>query len=56
MSLLNLVNGRLDDELHENQLKNLTTILGLYNAEGKSEIKSVTRVSRLAEVFNAILA
>ena len=54
--LSSLVNDHLDNELLENQLKNLPTILSLYNAERKSKIKSVTCVSTLAEVFNAIPA
>ena len=56
VSLSNLVNGHLDNELLEGQLNNLPTILGLYNAECKNKIKSVTHVSTLAEVFNAMPA
>ena len=55
-SLSNLVNGHLDNELLEGELNNLPTILGLYNAECKNKIKSVTHVSPLAEVFNAMPA
>ena len=56
VSLSNLVNGHLDNELLEGQLNNLPTILGLYRAECKNKIKSVTHVSTLAEVFNAMPA
>ena len=56
VSLSNLVNGHLENELLEGQLNNLPTILGLYNAECKNKIKSVTHVSTLAEVFNAMPA
>ena len=56
VSLSNLVNGHLDNELLEGQLNNLPTILGLYNAECKNKIKSVTHFSTLAEVFNAMPA
>ena len=56
VSLSNLVNGHLDNEQLEGQLNSLPTILGLYNAECKNKIKSVTHVSTLAEVFNTMLA
>ena len=56
VSLSNLVNGHLDNELLEGQLNSLPKILGLYNAECKNKIKSVTHVSTLAEVFNAMPA
>ena len=56
VSLSNLVYGHLDNELLEGQLNNLPTILGLFNAECKNKIKSVTHVSTLAEVFNAMPA
>ena len=46
----------LDNEPLEGQLISLPTILGLYNAECKSKIKSATHVSTLAEVFNAMPA
>ena len=56
VSLSSLVNGHLDNELLEGHLNSLPTILGLYNAECKNKIKSVTHVSRLAEVFNTMPA
>ena len=56
VSLSNLVNGHLDNELLEGQLNSLPTILGLYNAECKNKIRSVSHVSTLAEVFNAMPA
>ena len=56
VSLSNLLSGHLDNELLEGQLNSLPTILGLYNTECKNKIKSVTHVSTLAEVFNAMPA
>ena len=56
VSLSNLVNSHLDNELLEGQLNSLPTTLGLYNAECKNNIKSVTHFSTLAEVFNAMPA
>ena len=56
VSLSNLANGHLDNELLEGQLNSLSTILSLYNAECKNKIRSVTCVSALAKVFNAMPA
>ena len=65
VSLSNLVNGHLDNELLEGQLNNLPTILGLYNAECTAtcersfstmrRLETWLRVNTVANLLNDIM-
>ncbi len=44
----------IDKENLKTQIDNLPTILGLYNVEQKKKITEVTRISTIAQIFNAI--
>ena len=54
ISIANLRNDLLNKDLLRTQLDDLPTILGLYNADRKKKITSVTRISTIAEIFNSI--
>ena len=54
ISLAGLTTSVVDKEDLKTQLDNLPTIVGLYNVEQKKKLTEITRISTIAQIFNAM--
>ena len=54
ISLAGLTTSVVDKEDLKTQLDNLPTIVGLYNMEQKKKLTEITRISTIAQIFNAM--
>ena len=54
VSLAGLTTSLVNKEDLKTQLDNLPTIVGLYNMEQKKKLTEITRISTIAQIFNAM--
>lgn len=54
VSLVGLTTSLVNKEDLKTQLDNLPTIVGLYNVEQKKKLTEITRISTIAQIFNAM--